>query len=77
MNEVPAPSSSTFATSARQQVRTALELAAQRSPESAARIAAELTSLSTEAGGLGLSTIADLARRGSEQAQQSSVDTPP
>lgn len=69
MNEVSAHSGSTFAANARQQVRTALELAAQRSPESASRIAAELTSLSMEAGVLGLSSIADLARRGSEQAR--------
>src|SRR5688572_24482794 len=60
---------SAFATEARQRVRTALELATQRSPENASRIAAELRSLSTEAGALGLVSIRDLAQRGSEQAR--------
>ncbi len=69
MNEAPTHSRSSFAMAARQQVRTALELAAQRSPENASRIAADLGSLSTRAAALGLVSIAQLAQRASEQAR--------
>jgi PleD family two-component response regulator len=58
-----------FASNARKQVRTALELAGKRSSAHAAQIAADLAALSTEAGALGLGSIAELARRGSEQAR--------
>lgn len=58
-----------FVSNARQQVRSALELVGKRSSENAARIAAELTALAMEAGALGLTSIADLARRGSEHAR--------
>jgi CheY-like chemotaxis protein len=68
MNQEPARSISTFATTARQQVRLALELAVRQSPDTATRIEAALTSVSSDAVALGLSSIGDLARRGSEQA---------
>jgi CheY-like chemotaxis protein len=68
MSEVTG-SSSTFPTTARQQVRTALELATRRTSENASRVAAELDALASQAAALGLGSIADLARRGSEQAR--------
>ncbi len=69
MNEVPLRPRSTFPATAREHVRTALELASRRTSENAARVAAELTSLASEADTLGLAAIADLARRGTEQAR--------
>jgi PleD family two-component response regulator len=69
MSEGPARSTPAFVALARRQVRTTLELATKRSPENATRIAAELTALSTEASALGLVSIVELARRGSEQAR--------
>jgi CheY-like chemotaxis protein len=60
----------TFSTTARQQVRSVLELAAQRSAENASRVATELASLATQADALGLASIAELARRGSDQARK-------
>src|SRR5262245_9402705 len=68
MNEEPARTISTFATTARQQVRLALELAIKKSPDTATRIEAALTSMSSDAVALGLSSIGDLARRGCDQA---------
>jgi CheY-like chemotaxis protein len=59
----------TFSTTARQQVRSVLELAAHRSAENASRVATELASLATQADALGLGSIAELARRGSDQAR--------
>jgi CheY-like chemotaxis protein len=59
----------TFSMAARQQVRSVLELAAQRTAENASRVAAELASLAAQADALGLSAIAELARRGSDQAK--------
>ncbi|NVB85427.1 MAG: response regulator [Kofleriaceae bacterium] len=67
MSEVTA--SSIFPTAARQQVRTALELATKRTAENASRVAAELGALASQAAALGHGSIADLARRGSEQAR--------
>lgn len=69
MSEVTVSSSSTFPTTARQQIRTALELAARRTSENASRVAAELASLAADADKLGFATIAELARRGSDQAR--------
>lgn len=59
----------TFSMTARQQVRSALELAARRTAENASRVAAELSSLASQADALGLGSIAELARRGSDQAR--------
>lgn len=59
----------TFSMTARQQVRSVLELAAQRTSENASRVSAELASLASQADALGLSSIAELARRGSDQAR--------
>lgn len=64
-----ARSISEFVTTARHHVRAALELAIQRTPEHETRIEATLRSVSTDASALGLSSIGDLARRGSEQAR--------
>lgn len=68
MSEQRAPSISSFATTARTQVRLALELAVRRTPDTTTRIEAALRSVSTEAIALGLSSIGVLAQRGSEQA---------
>lgn len=68
MSEQSAPSISSFATTARTQVRMALELAIRRAPDTTTRIEAALRSVSTDAIALGLSSIGDLAQRGSEQA---------
>jgi PleD family two-component response regulator len=68
MSEVATPRS-TFSTTARQQVRAALELATKRTSENASRVAAELGALAAQADALGHGSIADLARRGSEHAQ--------
>lgn len=54
---------------ARQHVRTALELAARRTSDNASRVAGELASLAAEADALGHGAVAELARRGSEQAR--------
>lgn len=75
MSEAPAPPRSSFAAAARQQVRSALALAAQRSAENATRIATELGSLGDEAAALGLTSIADLARRASEQARRLATES--
>lgn len=58
-----------FSMTARQQVRSVLELAAQRTSENASRVAAELASLASQADALGLGSIAELARRGSDHAR--------
>lgn len=70
MSEAPTQSRASFASAARQQVRAALELAAQRSPENASRIAADLGTLSTQAAALGLVSIAELTQRASEHARR-------
>lgn len=75
MSEAPAPSRSSFAARARQQVRDALALAAQRTPENATRISAELESLGAQAATLGLASIADLARRASEEARKLATES--
>ena len=54
---------------ARQRVRTALELAAQRSADSTSRVVAELNALAAEARTHGLASIGELAERGREQAR--------
>lgn len=69
MSDAPARPESVFITAARQRVRTALELAARRTAEDGARVVAELTSLGSDAHELGFHSIAELARRGSEQAR--------
>lgn len=46
-----------------------LALAAHRTSENASRVSAELASLAAQADALGLSSIAELARRGSDQAR--------
>lgn len=55
---------------ARQRVRTALELAAQRSADSTSRVVAELTALAAEARTHGLASIGELAERGRDQARR-------
>lgn len=55
---------------ARQRIRTALELAAQRSADSTPRVIAELNALAAEARTHGLSSIGELAERGRDQAQR-------
>lgn len=69
MSDAHARPESAFIAAARQRVRTALELAARRTAEDGARVVAELTSLGSDAHELGFHSIAELARRGSEQAR--------
>lgn len=69
MNDGHARPRSAFAATARQRVRTALEIAARRNAEDGPRVVAELSALANEAQELGLHAIAELARRGSEQAR--------
>lgn len=69
MSDAHARPRSAFVAAARQRVRTALELAARRTPEDGARVVAELTELGCEAQALGFQSLAELARRGCDQAR--------
>lgn len=74
MSDGQARPRSAFAVTARQRVRTALELAAHRSAQDGSRVVAELSALASDAHALGLDSIAELARLGSEQARGLGVD---
>ncbi len=69
MSEERGGDTTVFVTTARQRVRTALELAGRRTPETSARVEAELCALASDAAEHGLHAIAELAQRGSRQAQ--------